>query len=249
MKPKHRPTSSPKDRCCCCLLMRMLHLSCCSAVHTSWVSCADANKRLSSISCGSLSSGQALEKEQIKPSNFSQMHVCCTSCHMLSARQGCGVDVGLWWEGGSATALTDFQAPLQNRRKEPPPPPQPPPHLLTVAQALTKSIHEANTNHHRSTLRGFQEVVQDVWQKNPCLDHNQNTVGLQREAPAYATTTQNIADQLLNTDIEPRCNIKVCHGTGSAPAWRIKFCLLTFLHLSLSHDCELIFVHMMSLIN
>lgn len=86
---------------------------------------------------------------------------------MYSACQGCGVDVGLWWEGGSATALTDFQAPLQNRRKEPlcphPPPPQPLPHLLTIAQAVTKSFHEANTNYHRSTLRGFQEVAQDVW--------------------------------------------------------------------------------------
>lgn len=81
---------------------------------------------------------------------------------MYSARQGCGVDVGLWWGGGSATALTDFQAPPKNRRKEPPPTP-PLPHLLTVAQAVTKSIHEANTNYHRSTLRGFQEVVQDVW--------------------------------------------------------------------------------------
>lgn len=80
---------------------------------------------------------------------------------MYSGRLGCGVDVGLWREGGSATALTDFQAP--GAGPLPARPPQPPPRLLTLAKAVTKSIPGGNTNYQRSTLRGFQEVVQDVW--------------------------------------------------------------------------------------
>lgn len=45
--------------------------------------------------------------------------------------------------------------------------------------------------------------------ENPCLYRNHNTVNLQREAPAHARTTQNITDHLLNTEIEPHCNVKV----------------------------------------
>lgn len=164
--PKHRPVSSWKDRCCL-LLTRTLHfvfLFCCAYFlgHMLW--CKQACL-VFPVSCMARYLPYRFEKrEEMEPSHFSHMHFCCTSCHMYSSRPGCGVDVGLWWEGGSATALTDFQAPLQNHRKEHP---QPTTHPTTPSPSAHccnghySSIHEASTNH--STLRGFQKVVQDVW--------------------------------------------------------------------------------------
>lgn len=45
--------------------------------------------------------------------------------------------------------------------------------------------------------------------ENPCLYRSHNMVDLQRETPAHARTTQNITDHLLNTEIQPHCNVKV----------------------------------------
>lgn len=52
--------------------------------------------------------------------------------------------------------------------------------------------------------------------ENPCLYRNHNTVDLQREVPTHARNTQNITDHLLNTEIEPHCNVKVWGYGGLA---------------------------------
>lgn len=49
----------------------------------------------------------------------------------------CGVDVDLWWEGGSATALTDFQHPPPSLGRTTNPP-LTPPILLTPAEAIAR---------------------------------------------------------------------------------------------------------------
>lgn len=54
--------------------------------------------------------------------------------------------------------------------------------------------------------------------ENPCLYRNYNTVDLQREVPTHARNTQNVTDHLLNTEIEPHCNVKVRgHGGLAQP--------------------------------
>lgn len=78
---------------------------------------------------------------------------------MFFVSLGCGLDVDLWWEGGSVTTLTDFQAPRHNRST---PTPHPHPPCRGCCQ-ITHSIHETNTNYPCSPLRGLQGVVQDFW--------------------------------------------------------------------------------------
>lgn len=135
-----------------------------------------------------------------------------------------GVDVGLWREGGSATALTDFQAPRHNRK----PPLPPPPLLLTPAEADAR-FNTASTKQTQTPTVLLYVACSGCARRlveNPCLYRNHNTVDLQREAPAHARTTQNITDHLLNTEIEPHCNVKVWGYGGLAQPGKILFILL-----------------------
>lgn len=119
-------------------------------------------------------------------------------CHMFSVSLGCGLDVDLWWEGGSVTTLTDFQAPRHNRS--------------TPLQRLLPDSTQHPRNKHKLPLFSTTWLAGGCARllvENPCLYRNHNTVDLQREAPAHARTTQNITDHLLNTEIEPHCNVKV----------------------------------------
>lgn len=93
-------------------------------------------------------------------------------------RSGSGMDVGLWREGGSATALTGFQAPPAETAKPRSPPPSA--HPCRGRRQIQHSIHQTNTNSHCPPLRGSQRVVQDVLVENPCLYRNHNTVDLQK---------------------------------------------------------------------
>ncbi|KAK5905750.1 hypothetical protein CgunFtcFv8_001677 [Champsocephalus gunnari] len=74
--------------------------------------------------------------------------------HVLS---GSGVDVGLWREGGSATALTGFQAPQQKPQTLLPPPPLST-HPCRGRCQIQHSIHETNTNSHCPPRRGSQRL-------------------------------------------------------------------------------------------
>lgn len=137
----------------------------------------------------------------------SHVHVCL----------GSGVDVGLWREGGSATALTDFQ----NRKPRFPP-------LLTPAEADAK-FNTASTKQTQTPTVLLYVACSGCARRlleNPCLYRNHNTADLQREVPAHARTTQNITDHLLNTEIEPHCNVKVWGYEGLAQPGKILFILL-----------------------
>lgn len=61
--------------------------------------------------------------------------------------------------------------------------------------------------------------------ENPCLYRNHNTVDLQRDVPAHARITQNITDHLLNTEIEPRSNVKLRGYGGLAQPGKFLFIL------------------------
>lgn len=128
----------------------------------------------------------------------------CTVCVGVCAHLRSGVDVGLWREGGSATALTDFQAPQQNRKPCFPP-------LLTPAEVNAR-FNTASTKQTQTPTVLLYVACSGCARplvENPCLYRNHNTLDLQREAPAHARTTQNITDHLLNTETEPHCNVKV----------------------------------------
>lgn len=107
---------------------------------------------------------------------------------------GVGVDVGLWREGGSATALTDFQAPPAETAYPPPPPPHPispPLSLLTPAEADARYNRASTKQTQTPTVllsTWLAAVVQDFLGETPCLYRNHNTVELQREAPAPLKT-------------------------------------------------------------
>lgn len=155
--PKRGPVSSWKVRYCL-LLMRTLNLFSRSAMHTFWVTCPDVNKFvwyfLFPAWHAIFVTFEKREDEAIK--FFSYALLLYELSHVLSVSGvwgGCRLVVGRWfrhrpdWLPGS---------PLQNHRKEPPTPstpqplhpptPPPQPHLLTVAKAITSSIHEAQTS-------------------------------------------------------------------------------------------------------
>lgn len=134
--------------------------------------------------------------------------MCVCHCETVHSR----IRVFGEWGGlcGSATALTDFQAPQQNHK---------PcfPLLLTPAEASARFNTASTKQTQTPTVLLYvacsgcaRHLVEDT-----CLYHNHNTVDLQRETPAHARTTQNITDHLLNIEIEPRCNVKV----GASEVW------------------------------
>ncbi len=104
------------------------------------------------------------EKEEMKPASlcvFLSTYMCfcenVSSC--VGVCLGSGVDVGLWREGGSATALTDFQAPPA----EPQTPASP---LCSPLQKPMPDSTQHPRNKHKLPLFSstwLAVVVQDVW--------------------------------------------------------------------------------------
>lgn len=87
------------------------------------------------------------------------MCFCKNVCSHVGVCLGSGVDVGLWREGGSAAALTDFQAPPA----EPQTPASP---LCSPLQKLMPDSTQHPWNKHKLPLFSstwLAVVVQDVW--------------------------------------------------------------------------------------
>lgn len=105
-----------------------------------------------------------------------------------------------------------------------PPPPIPPlPNPLTPAEANAR-FNTASTKQTQTPTVLLYVACRGCARRsveNPCLYRNHNTVDLQRDAPAHARTTQNITDHLLNTEIEPHCNVKVWGYRGLARPGKI----------------------------
>ena len=140
------------------------------------------------------------QKEETRPVCFcsyvlSYMCFCMLTC-VFGEWGGC---LGLRREGGSATALTDFQAPRHDR-KTPAPPPPPPPLTPAEADARFNTASTKQTQTPTVPLYVARSGCARRLVENPCLYRNHNTVDLQREAPAHARATQNITDHLLNTE-------------------------------------------------
>ena len=137
---------------------------------------------------------------------------------------GCGVDVDLWWEGGAATAQTDFHVPQENHK----------PLLSAICSPLQRPLPDSTQcprNKHKLPLFSTVWLARGCARRlieNTCLYHNHNTVDLQREAPAHARTTQNITDHLVNTEIESQCNVKAWGYRGLARPGKILFTLALF---------------------
>lgn len=93
-----------------------------------------------------------------------------------------------------------------------------PPSLLTPAEAAAR-FNTASTKQTQTPTVLLYVACSGCARRlveNPCLYLNHKTVDLQRETPAHARTTQNITDHLLNTEIEPHCNVKVWGYGGLA---------------------------------
>lgn len=106
------------------------------------------------------------QKEETRPVCFcsyvlSYMCFCVLTC-VFGEWGGC---LGLRREGGSATALTDFQAPRHDR-KPPLPLPSPSAYPCRGRCQIQHSIHETNTNSHCSLLRGLQRLCKTFGRKS-----------------------------------------------------------------------------------
>ena len=134
---------------------------------------------------------------------------------------GSGVDVGLWREGGSSHR-PDWLPGSPAETTNPPSPPT----SAHPCRGPTPDSTQHPRNKHKLPLFPSTWLAAGCARRlveNPCLYRNHNTVDLQRETPAHARTTQNITDHLLNTEIEPHCNVKVW-GYGGLAQTEKKFC-------------------------
>lgn len=107
-------------------------------------------------------------KEEMRPGEFACIPIRCMCLYVLLPKNvrshvcvclGSGVDGGLRRKGGSATALTDFQAPRQNRKTPASP-------LRSPLQRPTPDSTQHPRNKHKLPLFSstwLAAVVQDVW--------------------------------------------------------------------------------------